>query len=121
MEFRDKVRRVGLSKAKGGEGSWSEFWDQALPAYREGLEKGDILLPKDLDLRVDHQMFCMINGVPRLPNTSVKGSDGWPRHGDAAVACILFHHATRGGKVDEGEWMEGLDDESAWFSMGDDD
>ena len=39
----------------------------------------------------------MIKGVPRVPEQRTSGANGGQRHGDAAVALLLAHVASRQG------------------------
>lgn len=36
-----------------------------------------------------------MNGVPRIPTTRTQGADGKKRHGDAGIALLLAHYASR--------------------------
>ncbi|HRM22591.1 MAG TPA: hypothetical protein PL031_08670, partial [Neisseria sp.] len=51
--------------------------------------------PKDEDILNDLRAFELINGVPRIPATRTKGQDGRKRHGDAGIAFVLAHYASR--------------------------
>ena len=52
-------------------------------------------LPKDEDILSDLRAFELINGVPRIPAVRTKGVDGQKRHGDAGIAFVLAHYASR--------------------------
>lgn len=106
--WKSKIYRVGMSEAKGGVGGWASVWPKALPAYREALQNRTVRLPRDLDVRNDHRMFTIKKGMPGLPDGSVKGSDGKPRHGDAAVACMLCNFAVSLGSRDSSKWLLNL-------------
>lgn len=104
----EKICRIGVAESAGGHGSWSNVWKLALPAYKEALQKKSIRLPKNADLLTDHLMFTVINGLPKLPDKRYKGISGKWRHGDAAVACMLMHYATRGAETPSWSWLEDL-------------
>ena len=106
--WKTKIHRVGISEAKGGVGGWASVWPKALPAYREALQNRTVRLPRDLDVRNDHRMFTVRNGMPGLPQGSIKGSDGLPRHGDAAVACMLCNFAVLLSEKKNPNWLLNL-------------
>jgi phage FluMu gp28-like protein len=71
-----------------------QWHTDAWPRYKAALEDGDIALPKDLDILDDHRQVKVINGIPKVPDSArYKGSDGFQRHGDAAVAFCLAWNA----------------------------
>ena len=75
----------------------SENWYRIHTApFKAALEDGTLNgLPKDEDILNDLRTFELINGVPRIPVTRTKGQDGRKRHGDAGIAFVLAHYASR--------------------------
>ncbi|KEG17056.1 hypothetical protein ACMY46_06205 [Bartonella bacilliformis] len=81
------VREVQLSQ------SW---YSKEMPAYLEAFSDGTIVLPRDCDIVADHQALAYVNGIVKIPdNHRFKGSDGFMRHGDSAIACALAYFASR--------------------------
>jgi phage FluMu gp28-like protein len=63
--------------------------------YVEAFSDQTILLPRDEDVLRDHQALAYVNGVIRVPDdVRFEGEDGLMRHGDSAIAGILFWFAT---------------------------
>ena len=52
-------------------------------------------LPRDEDILADLRAFELVKGVPRIPDTRTRGTDGGKRHGDTAIALLLAHYASR--------------------------
>ncbi|WP_228068103.1 MULTISPECIES: terminase family protein [unclassified Neisseria] len=75
----------------------SENWYRLHTAqFKAALEDGTLDgLPRDEDILNDLRAFELINGVPRIPVTRTKGADGQKRHGDAGIALVLAHYASR--------------------------
>lgn len=69
------------------------FYAEWYPRYRAALEELDILLPRSANWRDDHRMVELDKGVPLLPGTTIKGTDGLQRHGDSATAGLLANYA----------------------------
>ncbi|WP_375695521.1 hypothetical protein [Bartonella sp. AC66GZZY] len=81
------VKEVPLSQ------SW---YGKEMPAYLEAFGDGTIVLPRDSDIVADHQALAYVNGIVKIPdNHRFKGSDGFMRHGDSAIACALAYFASR--------------------------
>ncbi|WP_455476153.1 hypothetical protein [Bartonella sp. B17] len=81
------VQEVQLSQ------SW---YGKEMPAYLEAFSDGTIVLPRDSDIVADHQALAYVNGIIKIPdNHRFKGSDGFMRHGDSAIACALAYFASR--------------------------
>ncbi|WP_375672108.1 MULTISPECIES: hypothetical protein [unclassified Bartonella] len=81
------VKEVPLSQ------SW---YGKEMPAYLEAFGDGSIVLPRDSDIVADHQALAYVNGIVKIPdNHRFKGSDGFMRHGDSAIACALAYFASR--------------------------
>ncbi len=66
-----------------------QWYLENMPKYKAALEDKKVLLPANSDLLDDHRMVQVIKGVPKIPDTKNKGSDGRSRHGDGAIACVL--------------------------------
>lgn len=62
-----------------------------MPPYKAAFEDGTITIPKDDNVLQDHRAIKLVRGVPRLPEGKTSGD----RHGDAAMACVYAHAATR--------------------------
>ena len=75
----------------------SENWYRTHTApFKASLEDGTLDgLPRDEDILTDLRAFELVKGVPRIPDTRTKGQDGKKRHGDAAIAFVLAHYASR--------------------------
>ncbi|UNF39049.1 hypothetical protein [Bartonella krasnovii] len=75
----------------------SQSWySKEMPAYLEAFGDGSIVLPRDSDIVADHQALAYVNGIVKIPdNHRFKGSDGFMRHGDSAIACALAYFASR--------------------------
>ncbi len=90
----------------------------SLPWYRDntapfkaGLEDATIELIRDADHLDDLRAFQVIKGIPLLPDVRTKGQDGQQRHGDAGVAYLLAHAASRAEAVPI-EFMSAAGDDS---------
>lgn len=76
----------------------SERWySENLPPFKAGLEDEQIELVRDADHLIDLGHFQTINGIPKLPKTKTKTAtgEGPKRHGDAGIAYVLAHRASR--------------------------
>ena len=75
----------------------SEGWYRANTApFKAALEDGTLDgLPRDEDILADLRAFELVKGVPRIPDTRTRGTDGGKRHGDTAIALLLAHYASR--------------------------
>ena len=75
----------------------SEAWYRIeMPAYVEAFVDGTIVLPSDEDVLRDHQSLQYVNGIIKVPDDHrFKGSDGFDRHGDTAIAGALGYFASR--------------------------
>ena len=72
-----------------------EKWNLAhWPPLKAGLEDRMLLLPRDADILEDLRAVRTVRGVPGIPDKRGKDATG-KRHGDAAVALVLAHHAAR--------------------------
>ncbi len=73
-----------------------EWYRQEMPSYIEAFGDGTIVLCNHPDVLQDHQALQYVDGIIRVPKDfRFKGSDGFDRHGDSAVASALAWYATR--------------------------
>ncbi|WP_224825606.1 hypothetical protein [Cognatishimia sp. MH4019] len=73
-----------------------EWYRQEMPPYIAAFGDGTVVLPRHDDVLQDHQALQFVEGVIRVPkNFRFKGSDGFNRHGDTAVAGALAWFASR--------------------------
>ncbi|MEX0271199.1 hypothetical protein AB3R30_18845 [Leptolyngbyaceae cyanobacterium UHCC 1019] len=71
------------------------FYLENFPRYRAGMQDGKFMLPADGDLLDDHGLVELIQGTPKIPaERRTKGRDGKQRHGDGAIAGLLFWYAS---------------------------
>lgn len=82
----DRIECVNITE------SW---YSEHLPVFKAGFEDALIEVVRDADHLVDLSQFKTINGRPKLPNLKTKPTkaDGPPRHGDAAIAYLMFYYA----------------------------
>lgn len=67
-----------------------------MPPFIEAFSDETILLPQDEDVLRDIQSLAYVGGIIRVPDDArFKGSDGFERHGDTAIAYALAYHASR--------------------------
>lgn len=80
---------------------FSEGWyrDNTAPV-KAAFEDGSIALPKDAAVLDDLSAFRLVKGVPRIPDLRVKDAQGNKRHGDAGIAILLAHAASRAEYVE---------------------
>jgi phage FluMu gp28-like protein len=78
------------------------WYVENVPALRASFEDDGIAIPLDLDIKKDLQLPIMRGGVPTMPPLRVTGSDGKKRHGDAFVALLLAHAASRSNYTEYG-------------------
>lgn len=80
-----------------------EWYRQNATAYIEAFNDRTILLPRHEDVLRDHQALAFVNGIIKVPDDfRFKGADGLDRHGDSAIAGMLFWHATMQGPIEYG-------------------
>lgn len=72
-----------------------EWYRTEMPPLKTAFEDDEIVLPKDRDVVTDHAMIKLVDGVPRIPNQRIDGTDKKKRHGDTAIGTALYHFATR--------------------------
>lgn len=75
----------------------SEKWYKLeMTAYVMAFSDQTIILPRDADILGDHQALAYVNGYIKVPDDHrTKGSDGYDRHGDTAIAGALAYYASR--------------------------
>ena len=75
----------------------TEAWyRENMPPFKAAFEDGTLDgLPRDGDILADLRAFQVIKGVARLPDSRAAGEDGKKRHGDAGIALVLAHYASR--------------------------
>lgn len=74
----------------------SEPWYRDNTAQvKAAFEDGSLSLPKNDGVLDDLCAFRKIKGVPRLPDARVEDKTGQARHGDAGIAVLLGHAASR--------------------------
>lgn len=82
-----KVHEVHLSQ---------NWYKVEMTAYTSAFGDGSIELPMHEDVLLDHQAIAYVGGVQMVPSDfRFKGSDGFDRHGDTAVAGCLAYFASR--------------------------
>lgn len=87
QRYGSRIVEVALSRA------WYEL---EMPPYIEAFGDKTIVLPEHADILSDHQALQYVDGLIRVPKDfRFKGSDGFNRHGDSAVACALAWFASR--------------------------
>lgn len=74
----------------------SEAWyrDHTAP-FKAAFEDGTIEISRDADVLDDLRSFEVVRGVPRIPDKRRPGKHGGTRHGDAGIALLLSHDASR--------------------------
>jgi phage FluMu gp28-like protein len=82
---RYRIEQVQLSQ---------KWYLENMPKYKAALEDKKVLLPANSDLLDDHRLVQVIKGIPKVPDTRTKGTDGKLRHGDGAIACALAWYAS---------------------------
>lgn len=66
-----------------------------MPKVKAAVEGQSFVLPADADIVADFGLIQLEGGVAKVPaGAHTKGTDGKPRHGDAAVAAALFYYAS---------------------------
>lgn len=72
-------------------------------AYVEAFADRSILIPKHENVLQDHQALQYVNGVIKVPDDHrFKGTDGFSRHGDTAIAGMLGWFASTMDPVEYG-------------------
>lgn len=97
-----------------------EWYRANATPYIEAFNDRTIVLPMDEDVLRDHQALSYVNGVIKVPDDMrYKGSDGFERHGDSAIAGMLMWHASLMGAVEydytPAPPIERASDPAAWL------
>ncbi|MDT7934430.1 MAG: hypothetical protein RQ833_07480 [Sphingomonadaceae bacterium] len=68
-----------------------------MPLLKAGLEDRTFLLPRDEGVLDDHRLVKLVRGVPMIVDRTTDKADGakGKRHGDTAIASMLFLMAVR--------------------------
>lgn len=76
---------------------FSASWYQLeMAAYVMAFSDKTVVLPQNADVLADHQALAYVNGYIKVPDDHrTKGSDGYDRHGDTAIAGALAYFASR--------------------------
>lgn len=75
---------------------FSETWYRENTApMKADLEDGLMSIVRDDEVAGDLAAFRMVRGVPRVPDLRVESEGGGKRHGDAGIAILLAHAASR--------------------------
>jgi phage FluMu gp28-like protein len=87
----NRIEPINLSDA---------WYGEHFPKLKAAFEDDLIALPRDADVLADLLSVQVIGGTPRLPPVRKKqialvGTRNVKRHGDAAVAILLAHYASR--------------------------
>ncbi len=87
QRYGSRIVEVALSR---------QWYELEMPPYIEAFGDKTIILPEHADILSDHQALQFVDGLIRVPKDfRFKGSDGFNRHGDSAVACALAWFASR--------------------------
>lgn len=70
------------------------WYREHMPRFKAGLQGGRLRIPRHADVLRDLRAIELVRGVPRVPaDKRFTGSDGKPRHADAAIALALGYYA----------------------------
>jgi phage FluMu gp28-like protein len=73
----------------------ADWYIQNMPRLKAAFEDGTITLPRDDDIGLDYRSIRVQQGVPKVQRDETReGTNGWKRHGDAAVAGVLAWYAS---------------------------
>jgi len=73
-----------------------EWYRLNAPPYVEAFNDRTVVLPRHDDVLRDHQALAYTGGIIKVPDDHrFKGSDGFSRHGDSAIAGMLAYFASR--------------------------
>ncbi len=77
-----------------------DWYREVMPPFKKAFEDDQIRLPAHVDVQDDLRMIQLVHGVARIPRSQRRdGSDGQPRHGDAAMAIVHGFAATRADTI----------------------
>lgn len=72
----------------------AEWYREHMPRFIAAFEDKTVSMPRDADLLADMRAVKQERGIMKVPdNARTRGSDGQPRHGDAAIALALGLYA----------------------------
>lgn len=74
-----------------------QWYREEMPPLKAAFEDDMILIPRDMEVAADLRAFKVIKGLPTLPALRQGTKSGGTRHGDAGIAIVLAHGATRHG------------------------
>lgn len=96
----EMTREFGAAMVEGV--ALSEKWYRENTApFKADLEDAVLTLPRDAAIADDLAAFRKVRGVPRVPDLRVAtGESGAKRHGDAGIALLMAHAASRVEFVD---------------------
>lgn len=78
-----------------------KWYLEHMAPFKAALEDGTLAdLPRDAGVLDDLRAIELVRGVPKIADARTTSSDGGKRHGDAAVACVLAHYASRHAGVE---------------------
>lgn len=96
-----------------------EWYRENGTPYVEAFGDRTVTIAADEDVVRDHQALQYVNGVVMVPkDMRYAGADGFIRHGDAGIAGMLCHFASRQGAVLYGYEPVRRSERDAW--LGDD-
>jgi phage FluMu gp28-like protein len=73
-----------------------EWYRMNAVPYVEAFSDRTVVLPRHDDVLRDHQALAYVGGIIKVPDDHrFKGSDGFTRHGDSAIAGMLAYFASR--------------------------
>lgn len=79
---------------------FTENWYRENTApLKADLEDALLSIVRDDEVAADLAAFRMVRGVPRVPDLRVDNAGGGKRHGDAGIAILLAHAASRSDYV----------------------
>jgi phage FluMu gp28-like protein len=77
-----------------------QWYQLNMPKLRARFEDGEFIIPKNADILSDFRMIRNVNGTPKVPDDlHAKGTDGYDRHGDSAIAGAMVCHAAKSENV----------------------
>ena len=70
------------------------WYRENMPPWKAAIEDSMFTLPADREVLDDLRMVKLVRGVARIPDRR-RTAEGEQRHGDAAIASVLAHAASR--------------------------
>ncbi|MGJ8563853.1 MAG: hypothetical protein ACSHXY_09910 [Alphaproteobacteria bacterium] len=71
------------------------WYTENMPPFKAAFENQTLTVPKDADIVTDLHMFEEVKGVGRMPDKRTNSKETGKRHGDAGIACVHAHFASR--------------------------